>query len=92
MNQQAIARLIQQHVETRHRFRFAELGYQGDTDLLECRAVDSFGMIELVTWLEESFAITLSEEELNSQELATVDGMAAAVLRHGGRLPVGHGG
>ena len=43
-----------------------------DTDLFEAGYVDSFGFIELVTFLEGEFSIEFTDEELMARTLASL--------------------
>ena len=56
------------------------------TNLFESGHLDSFGFVELITFLEREFAITFSDEDLLSNRLNSLAGVAALVqekLRHG---------
>lgn len=59
-------------------------GTEGDElelnlDLFEEGLLDSFGVIALVTGLEDSFGITLRIEEIKREQLATPQRIAALV-------------
>jgi len=43
------------------------------TNLFESGAIDSFGFIELITFLEQKFKIKISEEEIHSNALTTFE-------------------
>jgi D-alanine--poly(phosphoribitol) ligase subunit 2 len=43
--------------------------------------IDSTGLLELIAWYEETFAIPLSQEEINIDNLGTLTRMANFVLR-----------
>jgi len=47
--------------------------------LLESGIVDSLGMLDLVSFLEASFAIQLSDEELTPENFSTIRALAALV-------------
>jgi acyl carrier protein len=49
--------------------------------LLASGIVDSLGMLDLVSFLEESFAIQLSDDELTPENFATIGTLAAFVDR-----------
>ncbi len=51
------------------------------TDLFTHGYIDSFGFVELVTFLEETFDIKFETEELLSVPLTSVEAMAATVRR-----------
>ena len=41
--------------------------------------VDSYGLVEMVSFIESQFGVSFSDEELLSPSLASVDGIAAMV-------------
>ncbi len=51
------------------------------TNLFEAGVVDSYGVVEMVQFIESEFGVKLTDEELLSPELSSVDGMAALVSR-----------
>ena len=59
----------------------------GDTDLgnsqslLQTGVVDSTGILELVTFIEETYGISVADEEMLPENLDTLDNLAAFVLR-----------
>ena len=52
-----------------------------DTNLFESSIVDSYGMVQLISFLESEFSIKLSDEELMSDELTTFDSISRMVER-----------
>jgi acyl carrier protein len=50
-----------------------------DTDLFEAGLVDSYGFIELVAFLEETYGVTLSDDDLASPEIATLRGISGLI-------------
>jgi acyl carrier protein len=55
-----------------------------DTDLFEAKFLDSFGFVDLVTFLEQTFKIKLSEDDLAEPAMGSVNGMQALVLKRMG--------
>lgn len=53
--------------------------FPADGDLFEAGLVDSFGMIQLVGFLEGEFAIRLEDDELTPGNLRSLDAVAALV-------------
>ncbi len=49
--------------------------------LLEAGVVDSTGVIELVTFLEDSFGVEVADDELVPENLDTIDNIAAFTQR-----------
>lgn len=54
-----------------------------DTDLFDAGLIDSYGFIELVGFIEQTFGVALSDEDLASKDVATLRGLANLVA---GRL------
>lgn len=52
-----------------------------DTDLFEEGLLDSFGMVELLTTMEQEFGITVSPEELEFENFRSVNAIAAFASR-----------
>jgi acyl carrier protein len=57
------------------------LDLQPDDSLLEKGLIDSSGVLELVAFLEERYAITVEDEELTPDNLDSVRNVAAYVSR-----------
>lgn len=51
--------------------------------LLESGAIDSIGVLTLVTWLEERFGIVVDDEDVVPENLDSIDNLVAFV---GGKL------
>jgi acyl carrier protein len=56
--------------------------------LLESGIVDSLGMLDLVSFLEKSFAIQLSDDELTPENFATIASLANFVRQKQGQVEV----
>jgi acyl carrier protein len=50
-----------------------------DTDLFDTGLIDSYGFIELVKFLEQTYGIGLSVDDLASPEMATLQGITRLV-------------
>jgi acyl carrier protein len=57
----------------------AGLGY--DESLLEKGLIDSTGVLELVTFLQDHFGITVADDEIIPANLETVNGIVKYVSR-----------
>lgn len=55
--------------------------FDDDVALLTSGIVDSLGMLDLVAFLEESFSISLSDDELSPENFASVRHLASFVQR-----------
>ncbi|MBE0584341.1 MAG: acyl carrier protein [Desulfofustis sp.] len=52
---------------------------QNDTSFLEQGIIDSTGVLELVDWLEEQFALSVEDEELVPENLDSVNALVAFI-------------
>ncbi|MGH8616879.1 MAG: acyl carrier protein [Burkholderiales bacterium] len=74
------ADIIRAHLADKYQVKFG--GQVTDTtDLLDIGLLDSFGFVELVQHVEDTFKITFDDAELSSNALATVQGLVAAIER-----------
>ena len=63
-------------------FLFGEAnGLKDDTSFLEEGIIDSTGILELVTYLEDEFSITVEDEELIPENLDSIDNVANYLQR-----------
>jgi acyl carrier protein len=51
----------------------------GDLPLIANRVIDSMGLLRLVAWLEEQFAIRIEDIEVVPANFGTIDGIAAMI-------------
>jgi acyl carrier protein len=78
MSHDSVDDRITAFVETQFLVRLpGELGF--DDDLFESGHVDSFGLIEFITYLENEFGITFTDEELMSKSFRSVARIQALV-------------
>jgi acyl carrier protein len=59
----------------------ADDGVEDDTSFLENGIVDSTGILELVTFLEEEFEISVEDEELIPENLDSINNVVAYLQR-----------
>ena len=52
-----------------------------ETNLFESSIIDSYGMVQLISFLESEFSIKLSDEELMSDELTSFQSITNMVER-----------
>ena len=65
----------------REAFQGDSRGFDRDTNLIEIAAIDSMSMMELVAFLEETFAIAVNPAELHPSNLSSVRSIADMVRR-----------
>ena len=60
-------------------FEFDGIDVTSETNLFSSGHIDSFGFVELITFLESEFQIKFTDEELLSNTLNSLSGLVAAV-------------
>ena len=62
-----------------------EFGHEvtDETDLFDAGLIDSYGFIELIQFLEHTYAISFSDDDLASKEMSTLSGIARMVADRG---------
>jgi acyl carrier protein len=58
-------------------------GFANDTSFLKEGIMDSTGALELITFLEETFGITVDDEELLPENLDSIDNLSNYLNRKG---------
>ena len=58
-----------------------ETAFSDDNDLLEA-GLDSMGIMRLVLFIEEKFGVTLPDEEIEPDNIQTVNRISAWIERH----------
>lgn len=51
------------------------------TNLFDAGFIDSYGFVQLVAFIEEIFSITIEEEDLASDDIASLDGLVRLIDR-----------
>lgn len=78
MDKSQIAQNVKDFVTTNFIFEEA-VQLEADQSLLETGIVDSTGILELVNYLEETYSISIDDEELVPDNLDSVNKIAAYV-------------
>jgi acyl carrier protein len=67
-------------------FPLARARAVGDEDsLLDAQVIDSLGILELVTYVEEAFAITVTDDDLSPENFESIAALAGFVDRRRGQ-------
>jgi acyl carrier protein len=82
VTQLEVARRIEQYVRVQFRVSPQDSRFSRSLPLFEAGYVDSVGVVELLVFLSEEFAVNLPDEILMSDEFSTIDGMAAVICRY----------
>ncbi len=72
---------IRQFIFDNFLFDAAEEDLGNDDSFLEQGVIDSTGVLELVEWLEETFDISVDDEELIPENLDSVNQLAAFITK-----------
>jgi len=76
-----IAAKIRQFITEAYLFRDTAASISDTDSLFETGVVDSFGVLNLITFLEEKFAVQVTDEEVIPENFASVAAMTAFVRR-----------
>jgi acyl carrier protein len=83
MTRAEVAERIESYVRVQFRVAVADTRFSRSLPLFEAGYVDSVGVVELLAFLAEEFAINLPDDALMSDEFSTIDGIAAIICRYG---------
>lgn len=76
-----IRQTVAQFISTRFRAALGSRGLDDDTPLFSSGIVDSFGVLELMAFLEETFGVDIDPGRHELAEFDTVGKIAALVAR-----------
>jgi acyl carrier protein len=83
-----VAERIERYVRIQFRVAPGDTRFSRSLPLFETGYIDSVGVVELLAFIEEEFAVNLPDEILMSDEFTTIDGIAAAICRCGEEKPI----
>jgi acyl carrier protein len=78
---------VREYLLKNHVFNMDAAALHDEVSLINGGVIDSIGVLELITFLEERFGIEMEEEEMVPDNLDTVVSIEAFVARKRGRLP-----
>jgi acyl carrier protein len=87
VTEQDVAAAVEEFARREFSIKDSDQRFNRTVDLFEDGYVDSIGVIELIQFLESTFAIDIPEEDLFSSEFSTIDGIAAIVTRNRSASP-----
>jgi acyl carrier protein len=82
VTEQDVAATVEEFARREFSIKPSDRRFDRTVDLFEDGYVDSIGVIELIQFLERTFAIEIPEADLFSPEFSTIDGIAKIVLRN----------
>ena len=87
MSEQDVAAAVEEFARREFSIKASDQRFNRSVDLFDDGYVDSIGVIELIQFLESTFAIDIPEEDLFSPEFSTIDGIATIVTRNRSSSP-----
>jgi acyl carrier protein len=87
VTEQDVAAAIEEFARREFSIKASDQRFDRSVDLFDDGYVDSIGVIELIQFLESTFAIDIPEEDLFSSEFSTIDGIARIVTRNRSSSP-----
>ena len=82
MTEQDVAAAVEAFARREFSIKASDQRFDRTVDLFDDGYVDSIGVIELIQFLERTFAIAIPEDDLFSSEFSTIDGIAKIVTRN----------
>lgn len=77
----SIAYLLREHILQEIAYDRSDLKLTNDFELIEQGVIDSMGILRVVTFLEEKFAIVMEPEDMTLENFATIDAITNFVTR-----------
>jgi acyl carrier protein len=81
MNEAEIAEGVETFVRRQFAVSDGDPAFGRQTDLFDGGYVDSVGLAEMLGFIEERFGVTVPDEELLSDDFASIEGIARTVGR-----------
>ncbi|HYI37894.1 MAG TPA: phosphopantetheine-binding protein [Thermoleophilaceae bacterium] len=81
MNQGEVAGSLETFLRESFAISPTDPNFGREVDLFDGGYVDSVGLAETLAFVEEEFGVSMPDDELLSDDFATIDGMARAVVR-----------
>lgn len=78
---------IEEYIRTQFSVSPSDPGFGPEADLFEEGYVDSVGVVELLEFVGQEFAVEIPEEDLLSDDFSTLGGIARIVRRSLGEDP-----
>jgi acyl carrier protein len=87
VTEQDVAAAVEEFARREFSIKDSDQRFNRTVDLFDDGYVDSIGVIELIQFLESTFAIDIPEEDLFSPEFSTINGIATIVARNRSSSP-----
>lgn len=87
MEVETLKQVLRQHIVTQYSIPADDSDFTDDVHLFDYGYIDSFGAVDLVSFVEKTFSITISQADLVAYPLNTINEIAGFVsLRQRGEL------
>ena len=83
MNQSEIAERVEGYIRLHFRVSPEDRRFSRAVPLFDAGYVDSVGVVELLAFLSDEFAVYLPDEALMTEKFSTIDGIAAIICQYG---------
>jgi acyl carrier protein len=80
-NEAHIQSTLRNYVESTFLVKLDGAPLSASSNLFEAGVIDSYGVVEMVSFIERELGVKLTDDELLSPELSSVAGMTALVSR-----------
>jgi D-alanine--poly(phosphoribitol) ligase subunit 2 len=87
MELEAITKTLRQYIVERYKVPAGDADFTDDVHLFDYGYVDSFGAVDLVSFVQQTFGITVSQGDMIAYSMNTINEIAVFVsLRQKGEL------
>lgn len=87
---ESIASAVETFIRGEFRVQASDRSFHRDVPLYDSGFVDSAGVVELIAFLESTFDVELTEEDIFSEHFTTINGISSLIhLRLSGNPPGG---
>ncbi len=74
-----MVQIIKKYIEENFLVKFDKKTLTVNSDLFEADVIDSFGMVEMISFLEKEFKVHFNDEDLMSPKLASIEGIVSLI-------------
>lgn len=72
---------VQEYLASTFLVAFGENGLEASSNLFDLGVIDSYGLVQTVSFIEERFGLKLTDDELLSPDMSSLDGMVTLIRR-----------
>ena len=82
MNEREVSDRTEAYVRSHFRINGADNRFGPTVDLFQGGYVDSLGLVELLAFIEDEFGVEIPDDDLLSDDIARIEGIARIVCAH----------